>query len=69
MVERGNYSNLVGYYSIANAAYESPVHIPPGWDATMALEHEIVDKYIKKFDSLEKVIYGEGGYISPHFRG
>ena len=35
----------------------------------MALEHEIVDRYQKRFNSLDKVIYGEGGFVTPSARG
>ena len=35
----------------------------------MALEYASVERFHKKFKSLDGVIYGEGGNIKPEFRG
>ena len=35
----------------------------------MALEHDIVERFTKRFDNLDKVVYGEGGFVSSKARG
>ena len=69
LVEKDNYRNLFGFYTMAPADYDSPVEIPEGWGAAMELEHRAVDRFLKKFKSLEGVIYGEGGFIKSGARG
>ena len=69
LVDSTDYKNFIGFYSYCKATYESPVFIPSGWEATMALEHASVERFHKKLGNLDGVIYGEGGNIKPEFRG
>ena len=56
---------MIGFSSIHDANYQSPVQIPPGWEATMALEKEIMKRYTSRIENADKAVFTEGAYILP----
>ena len=63
LVDRDDYTKLLGYYTYSDADYRPPITIPDGWAATMAMEYEMISRFLKKQSNLDKVAYTEGGFI------
>ena len=54
-------------YSVASNIPE--IEPCKGWDATMSMFDEIANRFFSRHKNLNKIIYGDAGYISPTVEG
>ena len=66
LTERGNYKNLVGYYSFYPAAHENLAYVPKGWEPTFALENAAKKRFeAKHVKDIKRWYYAETGFVKP----
>ena len=46
LVDKDDYTKLLGYYSYRDVGYKAPIPIPDGWAATMTMKLEMNDRFV-----------------------